>query len=119
MSQSQKRQIKLELPKDPSATYANMVMIGHTQNEVIFDFIQVIPNDPRARVQKRIVMTPAHAKMFLRALDENIRRFENKHGEIEIPARPQSLADQLFRNINPATGEATETDTDDDEEEDN
>lgn len=93
-----KRKIRLELPKDPSATYSNTVMISHTANEVIFDFIQIMPNDNRARVQKRIMMTPTHAKMFLNALTDNMRKYEDKHGEIDVPQQ-QSLADQLFGGI--------------------
>lgn len=93
------RQIKVELPANPGAIYSNTVMISHTQHEVIFDFIQVLPNDPRARIQQRVVMTPAHAKMFLNALQENLGRFETRFGEITLPPRPGSLADQLFSNI--------------------
>ena len=96
--QSTKKQIRLELPKDPSAIYANTVMITHTANEVIFDFIQVMPNDDRARVQKRIIMTPTHAKLLLNALQENINKFEAKHGEIRAPQR-HTLADQLFGSL--------------------
>lgn len=96
------RKIRLELPKDPSATFANTVMISHTSTEVVFDFIQIMPNDSRARVQKRIVMTPTHAKMFLNALQDNVNKYEDKNGEIELPQR-QSLADQLFGSIKPTT----------------
>lgn len=99
-----KRQIRLEMPKDPSATYSNTVMISHTGNEFILDFIQIMPNDNRARVQKRIVMTPTHAKMFLNALEDNVKKFEDKHGELNLPQR-QSLADQLFGSIKPASDE--------------
>lgn len=106
-TQGNKRQIRLELPKDPSAVYSNTVMISHTANEVVFDFIQIMPNDNRARVQKRIIMTPAHAKMFLNAMNENMTKFEDKHGEIIVPQKP-SLADQLFGGIK-------STDEDDDE----
>lgn len=95
------RKIRLELPKDPSATFSNTVMISHTATEVVFDFIQIMPNDNRARVQKRIVMTPTHAKMFLNALEDNVNKFEDKHGEIDLPQR-QSLADQLFGTVKPA-----------------
>ncbi len=101
---AKKRKLQLQLPKDPSATYSNTVMISHTANEVIFDFIQIMPNDTRARVQKRIVMTPTHAKMFLKALDENVTKFEDKHGEITVPQR-QSLADQLFGAVKPTSDE--------------
>ena len=97
---NKKKQLRLELPKDASAIYANTVMITHTANEVIFDFIQVLPNDGRARVQKRIVMTPTHAKLLLQALQENLQKYETKHGEIVAPQR-QSLAEQLFGAVKP------------------
>lgn len=99
--QSANRKVKIELPKDPSAIYSNMVMITHTVNEVIFDFIQVLPNDDRARLQKRVMMTPTHSKLFLHALQENISKYEASHGAIETPAR-QTLADQLFGSVKPA-----------------
>jgi hypothetical protein len=102
--QPQKRQLRLEMPRDASAIYSNTVMVSHTMNEVILDFIQIMPNDNRARVQKRIVMTPAHAKMFLNALQDNMQKFEDKHGEINLPQR-QSLADQLFGSVKPTTDE--------------
>ena len=108
-NQPKKRQIRLEMPKDPSASYSNSVMISHTASEVIFDFIQIMPNDNRARVQKRIVMTPTHAKLFMNAMTENMKKFEDKHGEVELPKRP-SLADQLFGSIK------TQDDEDDDDE---
>jgi uncharacterized protein DUF3467 len=97
--QGKQRKIKVEMPKDPSGTYANTVMISHNKNEVFFDFIQMMPHDPRARVQQRIVMTPTHAKLFLKALEENVKRYEDKFEEIEIPQRPPSLADQLFQGV--------------------
>lgn len=93
------RQIKLEPLSDPSGTYANTVMISHNQFEVFFDFIQMVPQEGRAKVQERIIMTPVHAKMFMDALAENFRRYEEKFGDVKIPPRPQSLADQLFKGV--------------------
>ncbi len=104
---SGKRQVKLELPKDPSAIYSNMVMITHNMHEVIFDFIQVLPNDNRARLQKRVVMTPTHSKLFLNALQENIGKYEAKHGAISTLAR-QTLADQLFGAVQPGQDDEDE-----------
>lgn len=112
MQAPKRRQLKIALPKDASAGYANTVMISNTTNEVIFDFIQVMPNDTHARIQKRIVMTPVHAKLFLNALQDNITRYEAKNGEIETPQRPQSLADQLFSSVQ-ENGENGDDDNDD------
>lgn len=97
----QKRQVRLEIPNNLNATYANAVMVSQTHSEIILDFIQMMPNDPRARVQTRVVMTPANAKSFLQALSQNLERFEARHGEIPMPAKPTSLADQLFGSIKP------------------
>jgi len=113
--QPKKRKIKLEMPKDPSGKYSNMVMISHNKNEMFLDFIQTFPHDPRAKVQQRIVMTPMHAKLFLQALEENITRFENQFGEIDVPKRPASLADQLFGSIQ--QGSADEEGDDDEQSE--
>ncbi|MDX2141521.1 MAG: DUF3467 domain-containing protein, partial [Chloroflexota bacterium] len=93
------RQLRLEMPNTLNASYANTVIISHTNSEVVFDFVQIMPNDPRARIQNRIVMTPVNAKLFLRALGENISRFEERNGEIKVPPQPPSLADQLFSTI--------------------
>ncbi|MFQ3566838.1 MAG: DUF3467 domain-containing protein [Aggregatilineales bacterium] len=101
MSQPQQRQVRLELPANLNAVYSNAVIISQTPAEIVFDFIQIMPNDPRARVQSRVVMTPTSAKSLLRALEQNLMRYEEKHGEISVPPQPSSLADQLFGGIRP------------------
>ena len=98
------RRIQFELPSTLNATYANGVVISQTQSEIVMDFVQIMPNDPRARVQSRVVMTPANAKLFLRALQTNLERFEAMQGEIQVPQQPTSLADQLFGSIKPEDG---------------
>jgi hypothetical protein len=47
-------------------------------------------------VQSRILMSPVSAKLFYRALAENLSRYEAAFGEINIPGGV-SLADTLFR----------------------
>ncbi|WP_119065926.1 DUF3467 domain-containing protein [Aggregatilinea lenta] len=94
-----KRQLNLEIPADLPATYANFAIISHSPWEIFLDFAQILPNVPKARVRTRLVLTPANAKMLLRALQDNITRYEQQHGEITLPPRAPSLADQLFRTI--------------------
>jgi hypothetical protein len=98
------RRLNLEIPGDLAATYANFAIITHSPWEVFLDFAQILPNVPKARVQVRIVLSPTSAKMLLRALQDNVTRYEKQHGEIKLPPRPQSLADQLFRSIRPSDG---------------
>ncbi|NWG15399.1 MAG: DUF3467 domain-containing protein [Chloroflexi bacterium] len=100
------RKLQLEIPANLNGVYANAVIVSHTYSEIVLDFIQIAPNDPRARVQTRVVMTPANAKLFLQALGTNLERFEAAHGEIKLPPQPASLADQLFGGIKSEEGKS-------------
>ncbi len=91
--------MRLEVPANLNMTYANAAVITQTHSEIIIDFVQVMPNDNRARVQSRIAFTPANAKLLLQALQTNLQLFEQKHGEISLPPKPVTLADQLFGAI--------------------
>ena len=77
-------QLSIELSDEiADGQYANLAMIAHSSEEFIIDFVRVMPGRPNARVKSRIILTPNHAKRLLRALDENIRRFEQSNGPIE------------------------------------
>ena len=94
------RQIKIEIPADLEATYANLARISHSPAEIIMDFACLLPGEPKARVRARMLMSPVGAKMFLQALVENLARYETTFGEIKLPGS-SSLANSLFRNIAP------------------
>ena len=84
-------QLNIELKEDiAEGEYANLVMIAHSPEEFILDFIRVVPGVRKARVKSRIIITPQHAKRLLRALADNIDRYERAHGSIE----ERSSADQ-------------------------
>lgn len=100
--QPPQRQLRLEIPANLNATYANATIVSQTSSEIVLDFVQIMPNDPRARIQQRVVMTPANAKAFLKALETNLARYEEKYGEIQLPPQQSgTLADQLFGTIKP------------------
>ena len=101
MTQPPNRQLRLEIPNNLNATYSNAAIVSQTTNEIIIDFLQIMPNDPRARVQTRVVMTPTNAKLFLNALQTNLARYEATFGEIPVPPQPSTLADQLFGGLKP------------------
>ena len=101
MTQPANRPMRLEFPANLAAIYANAVIVSQTTSEIVLDFLQILPNDPRARVQSRVVMTPTNAKLFLKALETNLARFEEHYGEIVIPPQSGTLADQLFGTIKP------------------
>ncbi len=79
-----KGQMEIEIPEEEaSGTYSNLVMISHSPSEFILDFISVMPGRPKAKVLKRMVLTPDHAKRLVNALSENIKRYEDENGSID------------------------------------
>jgi hypothetical protein len=65
--------------------YSNLVMINHNDNEFVMDFAYIQPTAARARVRARIIASPRHVKRLLRALEHNVRRYEERFGRIEEP----------------------------------
>lgn len=77
------KNIEIELKEDEATgTYSNLVMITHSPSEFVFDFISMMPAVKKAKVVKRLVLTPDHAKRLANALNENLRKYENEHGAI-------------------------------------
>ena len=64
-------------------TYSNLAIINHSPSEFVVDFIQMMPGIPKAKVKSRVILTPQHAKRFMKALSENVRKFESQNGEIK------------------------------------
>jgi hypothetical protein len=75
--------------------YSNLVLLNHSDNEFIFDFAYVQPTTPRARVRARIISSPRHAKRLLRALELNIRHYEERFGRIEDIEQPPTATGNL------------------------
>ena len=95
------QQVNIEIPPDLEATYANLAVITHTASEIIVDFARVLPNVPKAKVYSRIITTPMHAKLLLRALNDNLSKYEEQFGEIKLPAGDNALAQQFFGTVKP------------------
>ena len=85
MPEQVQQQINIELgEKEAEGIYSNLAIITHSPAEFVIDFTRVLPGVPKAKVHARIIMTPQHAKMLLKALDENIKKYEATFGEIKI-----------------------------------
>lgn len=97
-SQNKRRTLPLEAPSDLEPKYANVVRIAHTPAEMVFDFAQMLPGTRQARVQTRVLMSPLGAKLFHRALSENLAKYEAAFGEIAVPGdRSLEGYERLFR----------------------
>ena len=79
------QQINIELDeKVSSGEYANFVVVTHSPAEFVLDYIRVLPGMAKAKVKSRIIMSPMHVKTLMFALRDNIKKFEDKFGEIKV-----------------------------------
>jgi hypothetical protein len=89
----------MELPDDLGIVYSNVVRISHSLADFVFDFTHLLPGQT-PKVETRVVMSPQATKLLLRALVDNLARYEAANGTIQLPG-DNSLATDLFRNIHP------------------
>ncbi len=79
------QQINIQLgEKEAEGIYTNMAIISHSPDEFIVDFTRILPGVPKAKVLSRVIMTPQRTKLFLKSLQDNIRKYEQRHGEIKV-----------------------------------
>ena len=90
--QQQPNQLNIEITEEVAeGSYANLAIITHSHAEFVIDFVNVMPSTPKSKVKSRIILTPQHAKRFMKALTENITRYEAANGpikdleEVQIP----------------------------------
>ena len=77
-------QLQIELDEATAqGAYCNLVFLNHSDSEFTLDFVYVQPGGPRARVRSRIIISPRHAKRFLRAIESNIAHYEQVFGKID------------------------------------
>ncbi len=77
-------QINIEISEEVAeGSYANLAIITHSHAEFVIDFVNVMPGTPKSKVKSRIIFTPMHAKRFLKALEDNINRYETANGTIQ------------------------------------
>jgi ribonuclease BN (tRNA processing enzyme) len=90
--QQNNNQLNIEISEEMAdGSYANLAIITHSHAEFVIDFVSVMPNTPKSKVKSRVIFTPMHAKRFMKAMVENIQRYEAANGaiqdleQIEIP----------------------------------
>jgi hypothetical protein len=88
----------MEIPPDLQPIYTNLARISHSPADFVIDFAQLLPGEIKASVRARVLMSPLSAKLLLRALTENLARYESNLGEITVPT---NLAENLFRPFQP------------------
>jgi hypothetical protein len=88
----QPNQLNIEISEEVAeGNYANLAIITHSHAEFVVDFVNVMPGTPKSKVKSRIILTPQHAKRLMKALIDNVEKFETTNGvikdldEVQIP----------------------------------
>ena len=71
-------------PEIAKGSYSNLAVITHSHSEFIIDFATMLPGLPKAEVSSRVIMAPEHVKRLLNALADNINKYENQFGSIDL-----------------------------------
>lgn len=100
--QNAPQQLQIELtPEVAGGTYTNLAIINHSNQEFVIDFIAALPGLPKARVSDRMILTPESVKRLLFALQDNVVKYEQQFGTIEMPGAPAPKADGIGRTATP------------------
>lgn len=80
-------QIQID-PQNASGVYSNLMMISHRKEEFILDFLFVQPQrtpqgQSLANLRARVITSPEHMRRILKAIEENIGRYEASFGPIQ------------------------------------
>ena len=77
-------QLNIELSEEiAEGEYSNLAIITHSSSEFVLDFVRIMPGVPKAKVKSRVLMNPQHAKRLMKALQDNISKFESVNGKIK------------------------------------
>ncbi len=77
-------QLNIEISEEISeGVYANLAIITHSHAEFVIDFVNVMPGTPKSKVKARMILTPTHAKRFMKAMIDNVKKFESVNGTIQ------------------------------------
>jgi hypothetical protein len=82
------QEIKINVPPHlQGGIYSNNMLVTHTKEEFIMDFMMVVP--PTGSLTSRVIISPGHLKRIIKALEDNVQKYESKFGEIQIAEEPK------------------------------
>ena len=91
----QQVQIKAD-EKELLGQYSNLLVVHHNAEEFTLNFVYMFPTVPQGKLVASLIVSPAHAKRILRALQENVARYESQFGSIKESAGPASTPNVGF-----------------------
>jgi hypothetical protein len=90
-SKKKSKQVQIKANEEMSqGRYSNSMFIAHGPEEFIIDWLLNSPTG--AHLVSRIIVTPGHVKRIINALSDNLKKYEEKYGQIKLTDVP----DQKF-----------------------
>ena len=86
-TEPKKKPVRVQIQLDEEVAqgmYVNLAMVNHTDTEFTIDVMYLQPQQPKAKVRARLISSPQHTKRLVVALQENLRRYEERHGQIVL-----------------------------------
>jgi hypothetical protein len=99
MADPEQQELQINIPDAVApGVYSNMILVWHTPYEFTLDFAAIEPSDTNrvpCRVVTRVRIPPTVIFDLMRALNENMAKYEASFGEIKRPGgggRPPAAA---------------------------
>ena len=87
MSTKETHELKIKISNEVlRGTYANTLLVSHTAEEFVLDFILSLP--PQAACNARVLLSPRHLKRIIHALQKNLAAYEAQHGSVAESRTP-------------------------------
>ncbi len=84
------QEIKVNFPQQlQGGVYSNNLVVSHSKEEFVMDFMMIIP--PSGSVTSRVIISPGHMKRIIFALEDNVKKYEDKFGKIEKAEGPKGV----------------------------
>ncbi len=85
--QRKPQEIQVNFPEHlRGGVYCNNMVVAHTKEEFIMDFMMIAP--PTGAVTARLVISPGHIKRVISALQDNLKKYEDKYGKVTAAEEP-------------------------------
>jgi len=77
----QQKQIQINTGDDMSrGRFSNSMLVTHSPEEFIIDWLLNSPSG--THLVSRIIVSPGHVKRIISALSDNLKKYEQKFGEV-------------------------------------
>lgn len=94
-------EMQIRIGNDLKPIFSNFANISHKDDEFTLTFCHIFPVPGskglvKGTTEAIVTVTPKHAKRFLNALLDNIRKYEQKFGEITLLEDRKNVKKDLY-----------------------